>query len=239
MASDLAKNIVDTYRQRPNVAILMSLGGSNAKNILEDEEIRDLYNITTIMTDRSTSGAGDIAASHGLDLVSAYASRFHDNEDRRQYFDDLSLVLGKRGVQVCFYAGFMKITAGRFINRLPGINAHPADLTNTDSYGVPKFRGMDAINLMRLDTDGMVGTSVHAVDHTVDAGDTFIRSLPFQADKGLSNAECHSLVKPIEHKVYPLALKMLGQRLLSLEQMPYTFDPSTESLCTIEGEIVQ
>lgn len=236
MASKLTSNITTLYQERPKVALLMSLGGSNANRILADEEIHDLYDITSIVTDRPSSRAVALAEQYRIDFVPEYVSRFPSQEHRKAYFDALCNKLAKKGVQACFYAGFMKIAAGDIIDILPGVNAHPADLTDIDNSGIPRFRGMHAINLMRQATAGTIGASVHGVDHEVDAGDTFIRSEPIQADASLSENDCHMLIKPIEHIIYPMALRLLGRGALKIEDMPYSYNSLTETLTTHSGE---
>ncbi len=238
MTSELTHRIVDSYRDRPNAALLVSLGGSNARNLLADDEIRDLYNITTIVTDRPTSGAAELANDYNLMYLPHFTTGFPTRKERYQYFDNLAIDLGRRGVGICLYAGFMKIAAGPLVDEFPGVNTHPADLTQTDSRGVPKFRGMDAIDLMRAGTDGTIGASVHTVDHSVDTGDTFVRSLPFAVEGELTQRECHELIKPIEHVIYPTALKLLGRGVLELDDMPYTYDPATGQVSNNQGEKV-
>lgn len=236
MVSKLTEQIVETYKNRPTVAVLMSLGGTNAEKILADEEIRDLYDISTVVTDTTTSRAEEIAEKYGLDYVLAPVDRFGSREARVAYFNDLSATLGSKGVEACFYAGFMKITAGAMIEALPGVNSHPADLTVADANGVALYRGMHAIDLMRAGS-GTIGASVHAVDHTVDTGDAFFRSLPQFADPSLTERECHELIKPTEHQMYPLALRMLGEGTLQIANMPYTYDPASGRLYTNKGEV--
>ena len=238
MVSQLTRHIATLYQERPNVALLMSLGGTNAEKILADEEIRDLYNISSIVTDSESSRAAILAEGHGLDFVPHYVGRFSSPEHRENYFNNLAFDLGKRGVQACFYAGFMKIAKGVIIDELPGVNSHPADLTQLDDSGVPLFRGMHAIDLMRESTSGMIGASVHSVDHDVDSGDTFIRSKPFAADLDLTETECHALIKPIEHVMYPLTLRMLGKGVLNSHEMPYTYDPDHGVLTNNRGDTV-
>lgn len=217
------------------MAVLMSLGGTNAEKILADEEIRDLYNISAIVTDTVTSRAEEIASRHGLEYILAQTGRFNSREERVSYFDALSAQLGSIGVGALFYAGFMRIAAGSIIERFPGVNSHPADLTVTDPSGIALYRGMHAIDLMRAGS-GTIGASVHAVDHMVDTGETFVHSLPQVVDSGLTERECHNLIKPVEHQMYPLTLRMLGNGILRIADMPYTYDPASDALYTNSGD---
>lgn len=217
----------------------MSLGGSNAERLLGNPDIRDLYDISTVVSDQTSSRGAEVAAVHGLDYLLRPVDRFRTPDEREAYFDTLCAELGERGVTACFYAGFMKISKGKFVHEMPGINAHPADLTVTDGSGIPLFRGMDAISAMRAGTDGMIGASTHVVADKVDTGATFIRSLPVPASPDMSDEACHQRIKRAEHQIYPLTLRMLGRGLIDRSCMPYTFDEATGILTDVSGKVVE
>lgn len=236
--TELTQKVIDTFQTRPNVAVLMSLGGSNAERLLGDPDIRKLYDISTVVSDQPSSRGAEVAGEHGLDYLLRPVDRFRTPDEREAYFDALCAELGERGVTACFYAGFMKISKGKFVRELPGINAHPADLTVTDESGVPLFRGMDAISAMRAGTDGMIGASTHVVADKVDTGATFIRSLPIHAPADMTDEACHQRIKQAEHQIYPLTLRMLGKGLIDISRMPYTFDEATGILTDASGKVV-
>jgi hypothetical protein len=54
----------------------------------------------------------------------------------------------------------------------------------------------------------------------------------------MTDAECHHRIKRVEHIIYPLTLRMLGQGLIDVCRMPYTFDEATGILTDNEGRPV-
>ena len=219
------ERVISAFQGRPKAAILMSLGGSNARSVVTDPELRDLYDFRAVVTDNPGSGAQDVASHAGIEYLPLAQGKFASPEARYAYFETMRHELGARGIAICIYAGFMKVAKGPILSEMPGVNTHPADLTIVDSEGIPLYRGMDAVSLMRSGTGGYVASSTHVVESKVDTGATFMRSLPVLADKDLSDTQCHDMIlKPIERAMYPVALRMLANGALELSKAPYTYN---------------
>jgi folate-dependent phosphoribosylglycinamide formyltransferase PurN len=219
MSESLANSVIEQYATHPRVTILMSGVGTNARTILESTEIRDYYTIDCIASDNTHSNAQLLADEHGLDAIVHHVGKFANMEQRHQYFDDLAKILSLRGVTCVFYAGFMKVTTSEFCARFPGINVHPADLSIKDDDGVPKYRGMNALNLM-CDDLGFVRCTVHVTDTPVDTGSALtISDAVFHRD-GQTYAELHQELKMQEHFIYPETLKILGRGEISFNDIP-------------------
>lgn len=219
MAAELAPELFELYRSRPRVAILMSGLGSNARAILASESVRDLYDITCIVTDNSGSSAVDIATYHGLELLQSHQERFAGTRERDEYFGELASKLGNRGVQGAIYAGFMKITPQAFTRDFPGLNIHPANLTIADTDGTPRYRGMDALPSMRSDL-GYVQSSVHVVDTPVDTGAVVALTRPLAVDDWLSDDAAHDLLKVEERLTFPETLRLVGAGVIRYGDTP-------------------
>jgi phosphoribosylglycinamide formyltransferase 1 len=214
----VAQEVFDLYATRPNVAVLMSGQGTNALSILESEEIRDLYSISTVVTDNPSSNASIISEYYGLDLLEAPASGLNA-ATRATYFDELADALAARNIHATFYAGFMKVSTQDFCERFPGVNVHPADLSVIGADGLPKYRGMDALGLMRGEL-GFVRASVHVIDTPVDSGLAIALSDALYPTPGQSDAELHTALQAHEHVVYPKTLELLGNGLISIDKTP-------------------
>lgn len=228
MATNLTQEVIGLYSTRPNTAILMSGSGSNALAILHRPEIRDLYNIDTLVTDNGQSNARDIAENYGLELIENHVDRFSDQKNRTGYFDELAGLLAKRGIQAAFYAGFMKISTPEFCERFPGVNVHPADLSIIGGDGIAKYRGMKAMSQMRGDL-GYVRSTAHVVDNPVDSGSAIALSGIVYPEAGQSDVELHERLKLKEHYLYPETLKLLGKGLVDLSRIPLLIIESGDS----------
>lgn len=219
MATNLTQEVIGLFSTRPNAAILMSGGGSNTLAILQTLEIRDLYNIDKLVTDNSRSNARQIAEDYGLELIENHVDHFVDQIHRTKYFDELAETLVKRGIQAALYAGFMKITTPEFSTRFPGVNVHPADLSLIGVDGIAKYRGMKAMSQMRSDL-GFVRSTTHVVDNPVDSGSAIALSGVVYSEAGQSDDKLHERLKRKEHYLYPETLKLLGEGLIDLNDIP-------------------
>ena len=229
MASELTDALFSTYSQHPRAAILMSGAGSNATAILSNPELRELYDIGVVATDNPNSNAGLLAAKFGITLLERPAVRFANHEERSDYFKSLAEDLTTSGVNAVFYAGFMKITSSYFCAKFPGINVHPADLRINGADGLPKYRGMYALPMMRADL-GFVRSTVHVVDALVDSGTALAVSKPVTPRPEQSDEEVHQMLKPEEHKAFTHVLRLLGKGMLQKENIPLVINALEDEL---------
>lgn len=218
--SKITQSVFETYASSPRSALLMSGSGTNAEEILSDEEVRQLYDIDVIVTDNEDSNALQIGKRFQVPVLVSHREKFTGRIDRENYFDDLSFQLADRGVSATLYAGFMKIATSSFCTTFPGVNIHPADLTIADTTGQAKYRGMRALTEMRQDT-GAVRSTVHIVDTPVDTGSAISLSRYAHFTDEHSDEEVHEILKHEEHKTYKATLIALGRGLLSVERLPY------------------
>lgn len=218
--SEILAQVVDRFKDRPATAIIMSGSGSNAETILDNPEIRELYDIRLIATDNPSSRASELADQHSLEMLSREKKRIVSVEERELYFRSLGRELGRRGVEALIYAGFMKIATDSFCREFPGVNVHPADLTIKGVTGTALFRGMNALPLMRADTGGELAASVHVVDTPVDTGSVISVSNRIACSDEWSDAECHQRLKTRERSLYPRTLTLLGRGMINPVDLP-------------------
>lgn len=221
MSSGITSEVFETYRQHPKVAVLMSRSGTNAESILSNEELRDLYDVRTIVTDNPTSNAAQLSDRFDIALTSRPFRRFTGLEGRVEYFTSLKDELGRLGVDAAIYAGFMKITTPEFCEAFPGVNVHPADLSIKGADGLAKYRGMDALSQMRRDL-GRVAATVHVVDNPVDSGSAISISAHLDVgDSSIPDNILHNNLKELEHVIFPQTLVLMGKGVLLPSRLPY------------------
>lgn len=220
MSKIISDSIFNTYTQNPEVAILMSGKGSNAATLLSDSEISELYKVQLIVSDNPLSSAEELAQRFGVKPSVMPAEKFQDNLARQRYFDHLANFLGQIGIKAIFYCGFMKISTPEFCAEFPGVNVHPADLTIISDDGLPKYRGMRAMEDMLRDY-GYVRSTVHAVDVPVDTGLSLGLSECVIAEDGISAYDLHNRLKLEEHKIFPATLKNIALGKVTKNSLPF------------------
>jgi phosphoribosylglycinamide formyltransferase-1 len=230
MAESITKDTLQLFQDRPPVAVLMSGSGSNAINLLSNQEIRDFYDIKAVVTDKSTSQARAIAVRFGLPYEELESTTsLADSHTRDEYFESLSKILSNMGVKALFYAGFMKISSEKFTKDFPGVNVHPADLTIEDEDGLPIYRGMDAMNDMARDL-GYVSATVHVIDTPVDSGTSLSVSEPLAIRSGESNKDLHERLKKLEHIIYPETLIRMAKGEMNETHLPVTIPTASKDI---------
>ncbi len=219
----ITKDIFESYKIRPQAALLMSGAGSNAEAILSSQKLRDLYDFVVVASDNSNSNAAKIASEHETGLYIQHQERLASPEDRAAYFDRFGSNIARFGASIAIYAGFMKISTHAFCESFPGVNVHPADLTIMGEDGLPKYRGMRALGSMRADL-GTVRSTVHVVDNPVDSGSAISLSEQINPPVSLTDLEVHTLLKQKEHAVFTLTLELLGLGQLNPALTPYSYE---------------
>lgn len=212
--------MVGLYQDRPKTALLMSGGGSNARTILENDNLWDGYDFSVVATDNMNSRAAEIASLHHLPYLEMHQTKFNSSAQRLSYFQEMAEKFDGIGIEAVIYAGFMKISSPYFANRYPGVNVHPADLTIKDDTGAALYRGMRALGMMRQECNGEIASSVHVVDNPVDTGSVISVSSRVQCPDSFTDDECHVLLKEREHAIFPRTLQRLAIGSIALSDMP-------------------
>lgn len=219
MSDNLTRTTLELFKERPSVAILMSGAGTNTAALLKNKDLRDLYDIRAIVTDKQKSRARELAEQFELTYIEAPQPAFRSTQDREAYFDELAASLEKHSINATVYAGFMKVSTERFNHRLPGVNVHPADLTILSRDGVAVYRGMDALKDMAAE-NGYVKATVHVVDTPVDSGTALAVSGRLDVLPEETPQELHGRLKEIEHIIFPETLIRMGRGAITETDLP-------------------
>jgi folate-dependent phosphoribosylglycinamide formyltransferase PurN len=220
MVESLARETLQLFQEKPQVAVLMSGAGSNAINLISDPRVRDLYDIKVVATDQPQSNARTIADSFRLPYFElAVKESLTDETKRNEYFNTFETALRSLGVSAIFYAGFMKVSSESFTKHLPGVNVHPADLSIVGENGLPAYRGMIAMEEMATDL-GHVRASFHIVDTPVDSGAVLSISEKLTMEPNEGYDDLHARLKEYEHIVYSETLIRIANGKLTLDDAP-------------------
>ncbi len=219
---DMPEKLLNLFKQKPKLAILMSGAGSNARVLLENRRRYLNLNFAAIVTDNPNSSAETLAAEFGL-LWKCFPGAYKGKENRQKRFEEIAAYLEKLKIDALIYSGFMKISPVFFVEKFPGLNIHPADLTIKDNQGIPRYKGINAVQLAIENGEKTVASTVHIVDRNVDCGAPIAISAPLHLSHfpGLSHEEIHEKLKiKFEHTLFPAALEMLSKGNIRLSDLP-------------------
>ena len=193
---------------RRKVGVLVSGRGSNLQALID--AARDPAfpaEIVLVISNVAGAFALERAAQAGI------ASRVipHKAYPSREAFDaEMDLALRAAGVELVCLAGFMRLLSAGFTERWRGrmINIHPALL--------PSFKGLDTHARAIAAGVKLHGCTVHLVTPDLDDGPILVQAaVPVLAADDADTLAARVLEQ--EHRIYPLALKLLAEDRVRLD----------------------
>lgn len=182
-------------------AILISGRGSNMKSLVAAAEAPDYpAQIVHVISNRPDAGGIAWARDKGL----AVTVIDHKAYPSREAFEaELEKVLIASGAELVALAGFMRLMTADFVGRWQTrmINIHPSLL--------PSFKGLDTHARALAEGVKIHGCSVHYVRAEVDSG-PIIAQAAVPVLPGDSEASLGARVLAAEHKLYPMALRLVA-----------------------------
>jgi phosphoribosylglycinamide formyltransferase-1 len=192
------------------IAVLISGRGSNLQALIDhfgpvitSSPVR----IVTVISNRPAVQGIERAKKAGIPTVVIDHKSF---PDRIAFDASLDRAIRDAGAELVVLAGFMRLLTEGFVaawrNRL--INIHPALL--------PSFRGTDTHRRALKRGVKMHGATVHFVRHETDTGPIIAQA----AVPVLANDTPDTLglrVLQAEHKLYPLALRLIAEGRVTVE----------------------
>jgi phosphoribosylglycinamide formyltransferase 1 len=188
---------------RRRVAILISGRGSNmAALIAAAKEPTYPAEITLVISNRPQAPGIELARRHGV--LTAVLDHRPYGKDRAAFERALQALLDEHRIDLVCLAGFMRLFTADFVLHWQGrmLNIHPALL--------PCFKGLDPHGQALKAGVKIAGATVHLVTPDMDRG-------PIVAQAAVAVAETDTAetladrVLAVEHRIYPLALKLLAQ----------------------------
>ena len=192
------------------LAVLVSGNGSNLQSIIDSINIGEINaNISLVISNVETAFALKRAKKENLKS----ACLNHKNFSSRESFDQaLSELLIKHEVDLIVLAGFMRILSNSFIEKFNRkiINIHPSLL--------PKYPGLNTHEKVINNKDKFHGVTIHLVDEGLDSG-PIIAQARFVATKYKDIDGLITKVHSIEHKLYPMIIKMIVEGEINLNEL--------------------
>jgi len=188
---------------RKRVAILISGRGSNMSALIEAAKDQSYpAEIVVVISNRPDAGGLDRARDAGIAAEVVDHSKF--GKDRIAFERALQAVLEKHRVDIVCLAGFMRLLTGAFVNLWQGrmLNIHPALL--------PEFKGLDTHKRAIAAGAKLHGATVHFVVPEMDAGPIIAQGAVAVRSDDTEEALAKRVLD-VEHRIYPLALKLVAE----------------------------
>lgn len=194
---------------KKRVAILISGRGSNMAALIEAASAPDYpAAIALVISNRPEAKGIERARAAGLPALCVDHKTF--GEDRAAFERALEKYLAEHAIDIVCLAGFMRLLTPEFTERWRGrmINIHPSLL--------PCFKGTDT-HARALEAGVRIhGASVHFVTADMDSG-PIIAQAAVPIGDGDDKKSLAARVLAVEHRLYPLALRLVAEGRVSLE----------------------
>ena len=191
------------------VAILISGRGSNMAALIEAARAPDFPAEISVVISNKADAAGLTKARDAGIATEVIASKPF-GKDRAGFEAALQSPIDARGVEFICLAGFMRLFTADFVNRWRGrmLNIHPSLL--------PSFPGLDPHGQALAAGVKMSGATVHFVIPETDAGPIVMQAAVGVAETDTAETLSERILS-VEHRIYPLALKLLAENRLKVQ----------------------
>jgi len=202
---------------RKRVAVLISGRGSNMAALIEAAKDKSYpAEIAVVISNRPD--AGGLLVAKAADILTEVVDHTKAGKDRAQFENGVQAVLEKHRIDLVCLAGFMRLLTPEFVKKWQWriLNIHPALL--------PAFKGLDT-HRRALEANARIhGATVHFVVPEMDAG-PIIAQAAVHVLSGDSAEILAARVLKAEHRIYPLALKLVAEGRVRV----------TDGRCLIDG----
>lgn len=216
---------------RKRVGVLISGRGSNMAALIEAARDSD-YPAEIALVLSNVPEAGGLAIARVAGIATETIDHKTFGKDRAGFERALQAVLERYGIEIVCLAGFMRLLSGDFVNHWPMrmLNIHPALL--------PEFKGLDTHKRALAAGAQRHGATVHFVVAEMDSG-PIIAQGALKVGVNESEQSLAARVIKIEHRIYPLALKLLAESRIRIENGRCLVDgkPATASPQLFSTEI--
>jgi phosphoribosylglycinamide formyltransferase-1 len=189
--------------RRKRVAVLISGRGSNMTALVEAARAADFpAEIALVAANRPTAAGLERARASGIPTAMVDHTRY--GGDREGFERALQAELVAHGVDIVCLAGFMRLLTPWFVDQWTErmLNIHPALL--------PAFKGLHTHEQALAAGVRIHGATVHFVVPEMDSGPIIAQAavpvLDHDTPKTLG-----ARVLQAEHRIYPLALRLLAE----------------------------
>jgi phosphoribosylglycinamide formyltransferase-1 len=205
---------------RKRVAVLISGRGSNMAALIEAAKAND-YPAEIVLVVSNKPDAGGLATARAAGIATEVVNHAAYGKDRAAFERALQAVLENYRIELICLAGFMRILTAWFIGQWQNrvLNIHPALL--------PAFKGLDTHKRALHAGAKVHGATVHFVVPEMDSGPVIMQgAVAVHPDD--TEATLAARVLAVEHRIYPLALKLVAEGRVRIEN----------DACLIDGKPV-
>jgi len=188
---------------RKRVAVLISGRGSNMMALVEAaKDPKYPAEIVLVLSNVPDAAGLDFARANGIATEVVDHRTF--GKDRAGFEQELQRMLLAHRIEIVCLAGFMRILTADFVGQWQGrmLNIHPALL--------PQFKGLHTHRRALEAKVKQHGATVHFVVPEMDSGPIVAQEAvevrPDDTEQTLA-----ARVLDVEHRIYPLALKLLAE----------------------------
>jgi phosphoribosylglycinamide formyltransferase 1 len=202
---------------RKRVAVLISGRGSNMASLIDAAKAPDYpAEIALVVSNRPDAAGLELARKAGV--PSAVVDHRPHGKDRAAFERMLQQALDEQRIELICLGGFMRLFTADFVLRWQGrmLNIHPALL--------PSFPGLDPHGQALRAGVRISGATVHFVIPETDAG-PIIAQAAVPVREGDTADTLAARVLAVEHRIYPLALKLVAQGRVRI----------VDGRCVVEG----
>jgi phosphoribosylglycinamide formyltransferase-1 len=187
---------------RKRVAILISGRGSNMAALIAAAQQDYPAEIALVLSNRPDAAGLDTARKSGV--ATAVLDHTPYGKDRTAFEAALQAILDDHAIELICLGGFMRLFTPAFVQRWHGrmLNIHPSLL--------PSFPGLDPHGQALRAGVKISGATVHFVIPETDAG-PIVAQAAVPVAEGDTPETLAARVLDVEHRIYPLALKLLAE----------------------------
>lgn len=201
--------------QKARLVILISGSGSNLQSFI-DACHHGSINAEIACVISNQSNAYGLKRAQQANIPTKMLS--HRSFSSREAFDlQLQQEIEQYQPDLIILAGFMRILTSSFIHAFERkiLNIHPSLL--------PKYPGLNTHQRAIDNQDKFAGATVHLVTPDLDAGPSIIQAR-VEIVKGDSAEKLAQRILPLEHKIFPLAVKWILEGKVELMSDPIKID---------------
>ena len=191
-----------------NIAVFASGRGTNFEAIVKARKSGVFKaNLSLLVCDQPRAGVLAKARRAGVKVVLV---RREDFSGKKEFEAQIIKYLQQEKIDLIVMAGFMRMLSPEFVRRYRSriINIHPSLL--------PSFKGSCAIKDAFDYGVKATGVTVHFVDELMDHGPIILQET-LLVSKSDTPASLEARIHKIEHKLYPLGIKLFVEGKLKIK----------------------
>ena len=204
---------------RKRVAILISGRGSNMAALIAAAQAENYPAEIALVLSNVVDAAG-LARAREAGIATAVIDHKRFGKDRTAFETALQEILDANQIALICLGGFMRLFTAAFVQRWHGrmLNIHPSLL--------PSFPGLDPHGQALRAGVRISGATVHFVIPETDAGPIIAQGAVAVHDDD-SAETLAARVLAVEHRIYPLALRLLAEQRVRI----------VDGRCVIDGAL--